>query len=98
MMRGIFRWLLLICLSFMIMPAMAFAADVPAWNDMDYYIQDHAGILSAEQKAELNRLGKQLNDATGAELAVLTLPSIGDEPVETFAVKALREYELGKKG
>ena len=97
MIRGAFRWLIVICLSFMIMPSMAFAADVPAWNDMDFYIQDHAGILSTEQKAELNRLGRQLNDATGAELAVLTLPSIGDEPVETFAVKALREYQLGKK-
>lgn len=86
-----------ICLSFMIMPTMAFAADVPAWNAADYYIQDHAGILSAEQKVELNRLGGQLNDATGAELAVLTLPSIGDEPIETFALKALREYRLGKK-
>lgn len=86
-----------LCLSLMIMPAMALAADVPPWNFSDYYIQDHAGILSAEQKAELNRLGQQLNKATGAELAVLTLPSIGDEPVETFAVKALREYQLGKK-
>src|SRR5690606_3781941 len=86
-----------VCLIIMVMPAMAFAADVPAWNDMDYYIQDHANILSPEQKAELNRLGKQLNAGTGAELAVLTLPSIGDEPIEDFAVKAFRQYKLGKK-
>ncbi|WP_239432657.1 TPM domain-containing protein [Sporosarcina sp. ACRSL] len=90
--------MILFCLSFMmIMPVMAFAADVPAWNGADYYIQDHANILSAEQKAELNRLGGELDKATGAELAVLTLPSIGDEPIEEFAVKALREYQLGKK-
>ncbi|MCM3745345.1 TPM domain-containing protein [Sporosarcina luteola] len=97
MIRKVFRSMIAVCLSIMIMPAMALAADVPPWNPSDYYIQDHAGILSAEQKAELNRLGGQLNDATGAELAVLTLPSIGDEPIEDFAVKAFRDYQLGKK-
>ncbi|MFS0688736.1 TPM domain-containing protein [Sporosarcina sp. 179-K 8C2 HS] len=97
MIRTAFRCMIAVCLSFMIMPAMALAADVPPWNEMDYYIQDHSGILSAEQKAELNRLGGNLNGATSAELAVLILPSIGDEAVDTFAVKALREYKLGKK-
>ncbi|WP_432360548.1 TPM domain-containing protein [Sporosarcina sp. UB5] len=97
MIRRSFRCILAVCLSMMIMPAMAFAADVPRWNAADYYIQDHANILSAEQKAELNRLGGQLNNATGAELAVLTITSIGDEPIESYAVKALREYKLGKK-
>lgn len=87
-----------ICLSIMIMPAMALAADVPPWNAADYYIQDHANILSPEQKAELNQLGGQLDKATGAELVVLTVPSIGDDPVEMYALEALREYKLGKKG
>ena len=85
-----------LCLILTLTSHIAFAADVPRWNPSDYYIQDHAGILSAEQTAELNRLGKQLNEATGAELAVLTLPSIGDDPIEDFAIKALREYKLGK--
>ena len=78
--------------------AVTFAADVPAWNKADYYVQDYANVLSKEQKAELNRYGEQLNNATGAELAVLTLPTIGDEAIDSFAVKALREYKLGKSG
>ncbi|MCG3088644.1 TPM domain-containing protein [Sporosarcina cyprini] len=81
-----------------ILPGRALAADVPPWNKYDEYVQDHANILSEDQKAELNRLGKQLNDGTTAELAILTLDSIGDEPVETYAVEALRQYGLGKKG
>ena len=31
-------------------------------------------------------------------MAVLTIPSIGDEPVEQYAVDALRAYGLGKQG
>ncbi|MBD7985893.1 TPM domain-containing protein, partial [Sporosarcina sp. Sa2YVA2] len=96
MIRKTFGFVAALCLFLSISPLATLAADVPRWNPSDYYIQDHASILSAEQTAELNRLGKQLNEATGAELAVLTLPSIGDEPIEDFAVKALRDYKLGK--
>ena len=88
-----------LCLIFLSsIPIAVSAADVPPWNKNDSYVQDHANVLSAEQKEELNRYGQQLNDATGAELAVLTLPSIGDEAIDEFAVKALRKYGLGKKG
>lgn len=61
-------------------------------------VQDSAGVLSNEQKSELEQLGIRLYDATSAELAVLIVPSIGDEPVEEYAVKKLREFQLGAKG
>lgn len=98
MIRKIVRSIAVACLLFMCMPFGVSAAEFPAWNKFDYFIQDHAKILSNEQKEELNRLGKNLEQATGAELAVLTIPSIGDEPVEQYAVDALREYGLGKQG
>ncbi len=60
-------------------------------------VQDSANVLSAEQKAELEQYGIQLNNATTAELAVLIIPSIGDEPVEEYAVEKLREFKLGNK-
>ncbi|WP_421102264.1 TPM domain-containing protein [Sporosarcina psychrophila] len=60
-------------------------------------VQDTANVLSAEQKSELEQYGIQLNNATTAELAVLILPSIGDKPVEEYAVEKLREFKLGNK-
>lgn len=60
-------------------------------------IQDYAKILSAEQKSQLEQYGIQLFNATTAELAVLTIPSIGDEPIEQYAVDKLREFQLGQK-
>lgn len=72
-----------------------FAADVPAPKGNSIYVQDFANALSLEQEEELTRYGIQLDDATTAQLAVLIMPSIGDEPVEEFAVKAFRAYGLG---
>lgn len=60
-------------------------------------VQDHANVLSPEQEAEIEQYGIRLYDATTAELAVLIIPSIGDEPVEEYAVKKLREFGLGSR-
>lgn len=72
-----------------------FAADVPKSIGDSIYIQDFSNVLSKEQKEQLTEYSIVLDDATTAQLGVLILPSIGEEPIEEFAVKALREYGLG---
>lgn len=96
-MRNMLRFLVAACFMAIIpFQAVTFAADVPAPKG-HIYIQDFANVLSSSQKEELTQYGIQLDDATTAQLGVLILPSIGDEPVDSFAVKALREYGLGTK-
>jgi uncharacterized protein len=92
------RFLAMACLIFLVtFNGTAFATEVPAPIGSSIYVQDFANVLSPEQKEELTRYGMQLDDATTAQLAVLIMPTIGDEAVEEFAVKALREYGLGTK-
>lgn len=76
--------------------AVAFAADVPAPKG-HIYIQDFANVLSSAQKDQLTDYAMRLDDGTTAQLGVLIVPNIGDEPVEEYATKALREYGLGTK-
>lgn len=98
MIRKAVRFLATVCLIVLVpFNGMVFAADVPAPTGSSIYVQDFANVLSPEQKEELTRYGMQLDDATTAQLAVLIMPTIGDEAVEEFAVKALREYGLGTK-
>ncbi len=70
------------------------AATVPKPTG-DIYVQDFAGLLSSDQKAELNRIASQLEDGTGAQIAVLTIDSLEGEDIEGFSNRAFREYELG---
>jgi uncharacterized protein len=84
-------------LFFSSITAVTFAADVPNPIGDSIYVQDFANVLSPEQKEALTQYGMQLDDATTAQLAVLIMPSIGDEPVDAFAVKAYRKYGLGTK-
>lgn len=97
MIRNAVRILSVLCLFVLTsFGTVTFAAEVPA-PEGHIYVQDFANVLSPEQKEELINYGIQLDDATTAQLAILIMPSIGDEAVESFAVKAYREYGLGTK-
>lgn len=61
----------------------------------DIYTQDFAGLLSSEQKAEINEMAARLDDATGAQMAVLTVKSLEGADIQSFANQAFREYGLG---
>lgn len=70
------------------------AAEIPAPTG-DIYVQDFENLLSQEQENELRRLGRALEDSTKAQIAVLTVPTLGDITIEEYANKAFRQYQLG---
>lgn len=61
----------------------------------DIYTQDFAGLLNEEQEAEIDQLAARLDDATGAQIAVLTVNSLEGADIQSFANQAFREYKLG---
>jgi uncharacterized protein len=62
--------------------------------DGDIYVQDLANILSKKQKKELIELGTYLEDQTGAQMTVLTVNTLNNQPVEDFAIQSFHEYGL----
>ncbi|MGB5946891.1 TPM domain-containing protein [Paenisporosarcina sp.] len=61
----------------------------------DIYTQDFADLLNEEQEAEIDQLAARLDDATGAQIAVLTVNSLEGADIQSFANQAFREYKLG---
>lgn len=70
------------------------AADIPR-PEGDIYVQDFAGLFSENIKTELNQIGRSLEDKTAAQIAVLTVPSTGEETAEEYALQAFRKYGIG---
>lgn len=70
--------------------------DLPALNESHYFVQDNAGVLSDSAINELNGKGTHLEEGTGAELLLMTMDSTGQEHRQDFALRALREYGVGK--
>ncbi len=62
------------------------------------YVSDFANVIDAQSRQELERYCTALERSTGAELALVTLPSLQGEPVEDVANAMFRAWGVGKKG
>ena len=62
------------------------------------FVNDFAGVLSAEQEQQLQALLLEYEKQTGNEIVVATINSIGDETIETYAVALFQEWGIGKEG
>jgi uncharacterized protein len=59
------------------------------------YVNDFAQVLDGGSAAEMEDLIKRLRTATGAEIAVVTLPSIGDREASEVALAIGRKWKVG---
>lgn len=84
-------------LAFSIWSLAAFAADFASLKHQGY-VSDFAGALDAGAKRRLSSYCARLEQATGAQLAFVTLPTLDGEPVEDVADLLFRKWGIGKKG
>ncbi|MGE0174178.1 MAG: YgcG family protein [Oligoflexales bacterium] len=60
-------------------------------------VTDQADMISAPAEAALNRVLQTLRDQGGSQIAVLTMPTIGDETIEQASIKIVDNWKLGTK-
>jgi uncharacterized protein len=61
------------------------------------YVNDFASVLDPESATQMSDLIERLRGATGAEIAVVTLPSIGDQDPAQVALAIGRRWKVGAK-
>ena len=61
------------------------------------YVTDVAGIVDPAEKAQLESLISRLRQATGAEIAVVALPTLEDRSESEVALAILRAWGVGRK-
>jgi uncharacterized protein len=62
------------------------------------YVSDFAGVLDEETTRTLVVQLRALELDTTAEIAVVTVPSLGDRSLEDYAVQLFKEWGVGQKG
>lgn len=78
-------------------PAPAFALD-PASLKPQGYVSDFANVIAPQYKAALEQYCHAVETATGAQLAVVTVDTLDDAPIEDFTNTLYRQWGVGKKG
>jgi uncharacterized protein len=62
------------------------------------YVSDFAGVVDPQSKAAIESYATAVKQATGAELAFVTVQSVQGEPIEDVANDLFRAWGIGRKG
>lgn len=60
------------------------------------FVNDFAGMLKADERAQLEQKITAFASSTSNEIAVVTVPNLGGDTVENFATKLFEEWKIGK--
>jgi uncharacterized protein len=73
----------------------ALAQNFPALRG---YVNDFANVIAPNVATQIEALCQELQQKTGAELAVATFSSIGDEDPDDYANRLFAKWGIGQKG
>ncbi len=82
---------------FLLLASAVFAIDLTALKPQGY-VSDFANVIAPEARQELERYAAQVEKATGAQMAFVTMDTLDGEPVEDVANNLYRQWGIGKKG
>ncbi|MCX6625199.1 MAG: TPM domain-containing protein [Acidobacteria bacterium] len=86
-----------LCLALLALAGAAVALDLTNLKP-EGYVSDYSGVVDEASRGQLERYGAALEQATGAQIALVTLPTLDGEPVEDVANALFRKWGIGKKG
>lgn len=89
--RKIFGIILALCLL-----ALPVSAEVVAPTS-DFYVYDGADVLSSETESYIITTNRELESKTGAQIVVVTVPSLEGQALEEYAVALFRAWGIGDK-
>jgi uncharacterized protein len=61
------------------------------------YVNDFAGVLSAQAKDKLTALCTEVDQKAQAQIAIVTVSSLEDEPIEQFSIDLATAWGIGPK-
>lgn len=83
-----------LALTALMLSSPLFAANVPALKGR---VNDYAKIIRDSDEREIEEYLAGVEQACGAQIAVLTIPSLDGEDISSFAIKVADKWKLGDK-
>ncbi|MBQ7020736.1 MAG: TPM domain-containing protein, partial [Phascolarctobacterium sp.] len=83
----------MLCMS----TALASPAIPPKPAGADMYVQDYAEVIAPIDKGRILDIGLELQDKTSAQVVVLTVKNLEQEPIEAYAEDVMQSWELGSR-
>ncbi|MCI0661480.1 MAG: TPM domain-containing protein [Acidobacteria bacterium] len=65
--------------------------------DYSGHVNDFANVIDVETKQRLETILTNFENLTGAQIAVVTVKSLNDQPIEDYAIDLYRKWGIGAK-
>ncbi len=88
---------LLACLVLLLLPSKPAVAEL-AVPRLVGRVNDYAGMMSPQARSLIEQKLRTLDDAESTQIAILTVPSLGGEPIEAYSMRVAEAWKLGRKG
>jgi uncharacterized protein len=62
------------------------------------WVSDFANVIDSDAQKRLSDLSRELDQKTHAQIAVVTVESLGGVPIENYALGLFNEWGIGYKG
>lgn len=72
------------------------AAEAAYKPTAQFFVNDFGDVLSAEAEQQIAELGKALQQQTGAQAVAVTVPSLGGQSVEDYAIDLANDWGIGQ--
>ncbi|MGI8961044.1 MAG: TPM domain-containing protein [Bryobacteraceae bacterium] len=73
------------------------AVDVNSLPKPTGYVSDLAHVLSPDEKAQLEGFCSKVEQQLGVQFALVTIDTLGDQPIEDFAIQLARKWGVGDR-
>src|SRR5712675_1195161 len=73
------------------------AQNIPARPSPPRLVNDLAGVLSSDEVQRLEQKLIAYDDSTSNQIAIVTVHSLNDYPIEEYATKLFRDWGIGNK-
>lgn len=88
----LYLFLCSLCLS--LLPQWSYGFEVPTLSSP---CQDEARLLTSETQRKINMILGQVREAGGPQIQVLTIDSLGGEPIESVSIQIVEKWKLGSE-
>jgi uncharacterized protein len=78
-------------------PFLAIAQNFPPKPNPPKLVNDLADVLSPDEEARLERKLVAYDDSTSNQVAILTIKTLDGYPIEEYALKIFRDWQIGNK-
>ena len=95
MKRPILRWVILLSLLLLLSQGVWGGEDFPKPTGL---VNDFAGMIPQSERQKMEILANEVLQKTGTSVVVVTMPTIGDADVATYANELYQTWGIGKKG